>query len=143
MNICIIGTGYVGLSTGLCLSEVGHNVICCDCNEDKIENLKKGIIPIYEPQMEELIHKNTALGRLNFTTNTSDAIKKSEVCFIAVGTPCKENGEADTSQVEKAVETIGKNIEKYIYKMLIGLFLHFLKLVMFCIFLKNIRKMHI
>ena len=99
MNICIIGTGYVGLSTGLCLSEVGHNVICCDCNEDKIQNLKKGIVPIYEPQMDKLIHKNTALGRLDFTTNTPNAIKSSEVCFIAVGTPCKENGEADTSQV--------------------------------------------
>ena len=113
MNICIIGTGYVGLSTGLCLSEVGHNVICCDCNQEKIENLKKGIVPIYEPQMDKLIHKNTALGRLDFTTNTANAIKKSEVCFIAVGTPCKENGEADTSQVENAIKTIAQNIEKY------------------------------
>lgn len=113
MNIAVIGTGYVGLVTGTCLSDFGHKVICIDIDDDKIEDLKKGIVPIYEPGLEDLIHKNLREQRLNFTTDMKEGIKHSGVIFIAVGTPSREDGEADLSAIEEAAEEIGKCINGY------------------------------
>jgi len=91
MKICIIGTGYVGLVTGVCFSDLGHNVVCVDKNLKKIQDLKKGLIPIFEPGLDELVKKNYKAGRLNFTTDLSYSIKKSNLIFICVGTPTKKN----------------------------------------------------
>ena len=114
MNIAIMGTGYVGLVTGTCFSEMGVNVTCVDIQKDKIENLKKGIIPIYEPGLEELVHKNYKAGRLNFTTDLTDLLDDVEIVFSAVGTPPDEDGGADLSYVLDVARTIGKNINKYV-----------------------------
>ncbi|MDD2575845.1 MAG: UDP-glucose/GDP-mannose dehydrogenase family protein [Acholeplasmataceae bacterium] len=114
MNIAIMGTGYVGLVTGTCFSEMGVNVTCVDIQKDKIENLKKGIIPIYEPGLEELVHKNYKAGRLNFTTDLTDLLDDVEIVFSAVGTPPDEDGGADLSYVLEVARTIGKNINKYV-----------------------------
>lgn len=92
MKITIVGSGYVGLVTGACFSEVGIDVQCIDVDQVKINNLKKGIIPIYEPGLEKMITGNMEKGRLQFTTNLSDAIKDSDVVFISVGTPPDEDG---------------------------------------------------
>jgi len=108
MNIAVIGTGYVGLVTGACFAESGHDVICADISEAKIAQLKKGEIPIYEPGLEDLIQNNTAQGRLTFTTDTTNAIQNSEVIFIAVGTPEDMDGSADLSQVLSVAAQIGK-----------------------------------
>src|SRR4028119_175310 len=102
MNICVIGTGYVGLVTGVVFSDLGNEVICVDKNEEKIACLRAGIMPIYEPGLEEMVGRNQDEGRLTFTTDLGQAVKKSEVIFIAVGTPPKEDGETDRSQVEAA-----------------------------------------
>ncbi len=90
MKLCMIGTGYVGLVSGVCFSDLGNDVICVDNDKKKIENLKKGIIPIYEPGLSELVKKNYRAKRLSFTSNISDAIKKSNIIFICVGTPTKK-----------------------------------------------------
>lgn len=111
MKLCVIGVGYVGLVTGACLSDLGNNVICVDIDEKKIKNLKKGILPIYEPGLEELIKRNKT--RLKFTTNIKEGIQKSDIIFIAVGTPPKENGEADLTYVKDAAKSIGKYINGY------------------------------
>ncbi|MFQ5580955.1 MAG: 3-hydroxyacyl-CoA dehydrogenase NAD-binding domain-containing protein, partial [Nitrospiria bacterium] len=92
MNIAIIGSGYVGLVTGACFSELGMNVVCVDKEEAKIAQLEKGVIPIYEPGLEELVKKNAAAGRLSFTTDLGRAIRDSLVIFIAVGTPPRGDG---------------------------------------------------
>ena len=92
MKICVIGTGYVGLVAGACLADMGNSVICVDNNKDKLKLLEQGIIPIYEPGLEELVKTNTAEKRLEFSSSIDYAVKKSEVCFIAVGTPQKEDG---------------------------------------------------
>jgi len=99
MNISIIGSGYVGLVSGACLAEIGHYVICIDNDENKIGLLKKGKIPIYEPQLEELFKKNVNRGRLSFSTSIEEGVSRTKIIFIAVGTPPKENGEADLSSV--------------------------------------------
>ena len=113
MKITIIGTGYVGLVSGACLAEIGHNVVCVDLDREKIENLKKGIVPFYEPGLDKLVKNNIKDKKLFFETDLAEALPQSEIIFIAVGTPAAENGEADLSYVEKAAEEIGKNLKKY------------------------------
>lgn len=108
MRIAIIGTGYVGLVTGTCFSEMGNDVICVDTNAEKIAQLKQGISPIYEPGLAELMGSNAAKGNLSFTTDIEAALKKSELCFIAVGTPMGEDGSADLQYVLAAAGQIGK-----------------------------------
>ncbi|USK35197.1 UDP-glucose/GDP-mannose dehydrogenase family protein [Bacillus sp. F19] len=112
MKIAIIGTGYVGLVTGVCLSEIGHEVTCIDTNLEKVDQLKKGISPIYEPGLEELMKKNCAAGRLEFTNNSIIGLKDKEVIYIAVGTPQGEDGAADLTYVFNAARNIGENITR-------------------------------
>lgn len=107
MKITIIGTGYVGLVTGTCFSEMGNEVYCVDVIEEKIESLKQGIVPIYEPGLEELIKKNYARGNLHFTTDLSEGLSNSDICFIAVGTPMGEDGSADLQYVYNVADEIG------------------------------------
>lgn len=112
-KICIIGTGYVGLVSGVCFAEIGHNVICVDNNKEKIEKLKRGISPIYEPGLAKLIVKNKKQGRLFFTTNIKEGVKNSDIIFIAVHTPTKENGETDLQYVQTVSEEVAKAMDKY------------------------------
>jgi UDPglucose 6-dehydrogenase len=112
MNITVIGTGYVGLVTGACFAEMGNNVHCVDIDSQKIENLKKGIIPIYEPGLDEIVVRNHQEGRLQFTVSLADAMKESSVLFIAVGTPPGEDGSADLKYVLAVAKEIGKNLDK-------------------------------
>lgn len=112
-NICIIGTGYVGLVTGTCLAELGHNVICVDNDTSKIALLKKNKTPIYEPGLEDLIKKNVKSRKLSFTTQLKEGVKKSEVIFIAVGTPPRHDGSADLSFVENVALEIARNMSSY------------------------------
>lgn len=113
MKICVIGTGYVGLVVGTCLAEMGNNVICVDNDLRKLAKLEEGIVPIYEPGLEELMKANIAEGRLSFTSDLAMAVQKSLVCFIAVGTPQSEDGSADLHYVEGVAEEIGKAINNY------------------------------
>lgn len=115
MKISVIGTGYVGLVTGTCFSEMGNSVWCVDVDEKKIENLKKGIIPIYEPGLESMITKNYELGHLHFTTDWKEALRETDVCFIAVGTPMGEDGSADLQYVKAVASNIGKGMEHHMY----------------------------
>ena len=101
MRICVVGTGYVGLVVGACLADLGNEVICVDRVKEKIDKLNQGVIPIYEPGLEEIVKHNAECKRLRFSTDVKTGIKKSKVVFIAVGTPCKSNGEADLKAVEK------------------------------------------
>lgn len=112
-RIGIVGTGYVGLITGVGLADFGNRVICTDIDRDKIDALKKGKVPIYEPGLKELLDKNFREKRISFTTDVNKVIQESEVIFIAVGTPSKENGEADLSYVKAAVESISQNMTDY------------------------------
>ncbi|MDC3378030.1 UDP-glucose/GDP-mannose dehydrogenase family protein [Candidatus Pelagibacter ubique] len=114
MKLCMIGTGYVGLVSGVCFSDLGNDVICVDKDLNKIENLKNGIIPIYEPGLEELVIKNYKNNRLKFSTNLKDSISKSDIIFICVGTPTKKNGNnADLSQVYNVAKDISKSIKRF------------------------------
>lgn len=106
MNLAIIGTGYVGLTTGTCFAEVGHNVVCVDNNQAKVEALLQGKVPIYEPDLEELILSNVSAGRLHFTTNLAEAVASSEIIFIAVPTPPQEDGSVDLSYIESVSHEI-------------------------------------
>ena len=114
MKICMIGTGYVGLVSGACFSDLGNDVICVDKNINIIEKLKNGIIPIYEPGLSEIVKKNYKAKRLSFTSNLSNAIKLSQIIFICVGTPTKKNSNAaDLSQIYNVAKEIRKNINKF------------------------------
>lgn len=114
MKIAIVGTGYVGLVTGTCFSEMGVDVTCVDVQKEKIEKLKQGIIPIYEPGLEDMVHKNYQAGRLKFTTDLAEILDDVEVVFSAVGTPPDEDGSADLKYVLEVARTIGRNMKKYI-----------------------------
>ncbi|MFN5919943.1 MAG: UDP-glucose dehydrogenase family protein, partial [Bacteroidota bacterium] len=114
MKIAVVGTGYVGLVTGTCLAEVGIDVICIDIDSQKIENLKKGILPIYEPGLEELVTRNTDAKRLHFSTSLAESIKGCDIAFIAVGTPPGEDGSADLKYVLAVAREIGESIDNYI-----------------------------
>ena len=113
MKVCVIGTGYVGLVVGTCLAEMGNDVVCVDNNLEKLAQLEKGIIPIYEPGLEELIKVNVSENRLSFTSDIKTAVSKSLVCFIAVGTPQGEDGSADLKYVREVAKSIGQSIENY------------------------------
>ncbi len=114
MKLCMIGTGYVGLVSGVCFADLGNDVICVDKDLNKIENLKNGIIPIYEPGLDELVIKNYKNNRLKFSTNLKDSILKSDIIFICVGTPTKKNGNnAELSQVYNVAKEISKSIKKF------------------------------
>lgn len=114
MNIVIVGTGYVGLVSGTCFSEMGNKVTCVDVDTQKIDNLKKGIVPIYEPGLKAMVLKNSKNGNLFFTTDFNEALKNAEIVFIAVGTPMGEDGSADLQYVLGVAKTIGKNINKHL-----------------------------
>jgi UDPglucose 6-dehydrogenase len=114
MKITIIGTGYVGLVTGACLSDVGNEVTCVDIDQKKIEGLKNGVLPIYEPGLEEIVKRNYVKGHLNFSTDLDSAIQGSSVAFIAVGTPPGEDGSADLKYVLAVADQIGKTMNNYI-----------------------------
>ena len=113
MKIAIVGTGYVGLVTGTCFAEVGIDVTCIDIDQKKIDNLHKGILPIYEPGLEEMVSRNVEKGRLHFSTNLGEAIKGCDVAFIAVGTPPGEDGSADLKYVLAVARGIGENLDNY------------------------------
>jgi len=110
-KISVIGTGYVGLTTGACLAYLGHKVICVDKDKNKIQNLKKGIVPIYEPGLDEILE--THKKNIEFTTNTKDAVKKSEAVFIAVGTPSKKDGDIDMTYFKQAIKEVAEVIDDY------------------------------
>ena len=112
MRVTIFGTGYVGLVTGTCLAEVGHDVVCVDIDAAKVEGLNRGVIPIYEPGLEPMVKANHAAGRLKFTTEAAQAIAHGEIVFIAVGTPPDEDGSADLKYVLKVAQTIGEHLER-------------------------------
>lgn len=112
-SVCIIGSGHVGLVTGACLAELGNNVICVDNNARKIEGLKEGIIPFYEPGLEELVHRNANNGKLSFTTDIEEGIKASEIIFISVGTPSMSDGTADMTFFEAVIKKISQTIDNY------------------------------
>ncbi len=113
MKIVVVGTGYVGLVTGTCFAESGHEVVCVDLDEAKIATLRGGGVPIYEPGLEELVRRNAKEGRLSFTTSLPGAMPGAEVAFIAVGTPPGETGEADLRHVLAAAEEVGRSIRRY------------------------------
>ena len=114
MKISIVGTGYVGLVTGTCFSEVGIDVTCVDIDEKKIDNLKKGIIPIYEPGLEPMVQRNVEKGRLHFSTNFASTLDGTDVIFSAVGTPPDEDGSADLQYVLDVAREVGKNMSDYV-----------------------------
>lgn len=114
MKIAIVGTGYVGLVTGACFAEMGTVVYCVDVNKEKIENLKKGIIPIYEPGLEDLVNRNAQANRLLFTTDLKECLDKVEVVFCAVGTPPDEDGSADLTYVLEVAREVGRQMKKYL-----------------------------
>ena len=113
MNIAIVGTGYVGLVSGACFAEMGIDVTCVDIDSQKIENLRNGIIPIYEPGLEELVKRNVGEGRLHFTTDLTECLDQVEAVFCAVGTPPDEDGSADLTYVKNVARTFGQNIKNY------------------------------
>ncbi len=113
MNICVVGTGYVGLVTGAVFSDLGNDVVCVDNDQAKIEALRAGQMPIYEPGLEEMVIRNKDDGRLTFTTDLAAAVRQSDVIFIAVGTPPKETGETDLAHVEAVAAAIGRAMDRY------------------------------
>ena len=115
MKIAVIGTGYVGLVTGTCFSDMGNDVWCVDVDASKIQNLKEGIIPIYEPGLESMVKNNYELGHLRFTTDIAEALEHANICFIAVGTPMGEDGSADLHYVLEVAGQIGVSMKRHMY----------------------------
>ena len=113
MNIAVVGTGYVGLVTGTCLAETGNTVICVDINEDKVNKMKNGEVPIYEPHLDVIFHRNIKAGRLKFTTNLEEAIEKASIIFLALPTPPGEDGSADLSYILGVSADLGKLLKEY------------------------------
>jgi UDPglucose 6-dehydrogenase len=109
-QICVVGTGYVGLVTGTCFADLGNRVTCLDINEEKVAGLQRGEIPIYEPGLEELVERNVAAGRLRFTTSYAEAVPEADFCFIAVNTPSGTEGEADLGQVRAAAAALAPHL---------------------------------
>ena len=107
MNIAVVGTGYVGLVTGTCFAETGNEVICVDIDKNKIEKMKSGIIPIYEPGLDVLVERNIKVGRLKFTTEIKEAVRKSEVIFLSLPTPQDEDGSADLKYILSVADELG------------------------------------
>ena len=115
MKVAVIGTGYVGLVTGTCFSDMGNDVWCVDVDQKKIDNLKQGIIPIYEPGLDSMVKSNYELGHLRFTTRIEEALEKANICFIAVGTPMGEDGSADLQYVTAVAREIGQTMQHHMY----------------------------
>ncbi|KKR54648.1 MAG: Nucleotide sugar dehydrogenase [Parcubacteria group bacterium GW2011_GWA2_40_23] len=113
MKILIIGTGYVGLVSGTCYAELGHEVVCVDNDSTKIEKLSRGEVPFFEQGLADLISKNKTAGRLQFKLSLKDDVNSSDIIFIAVGTPSKENGQADLKYVFEVAKEIGQNLQNY------------------------------
>jgi len=113
MNICVVGTGYVGLVTGAVFADLGNEVVCVDKIREKIEGLRQGHMPIYEPGLEEMVARNVADGRLSFTTDLAEGVRRAEIIVIAVGTPAKTNGETDLSAVEEVARGIARAMDRY------------------------------
>ncbi|MBS1646414.1 MAG: UDP-glucose/GDP-mannose dehydrogenase family protein [Bacteroidetes bacterium] len=113
MNIAVVGTGYVGLVTGTCLAETGNTVVCVDINAEKVQKMKDGVVPIYEPHLDVLFHRNIKAGRLSFTTQLADAVEKASIIFLALPTPPGEDGSADLSYILKVADDLGKIITDY------------------------------
>src|ERR1041385_9253082 len=113
MDLAIIGSGYVGLVTGACFADVGHNVVCVDNDPAKIEAMGSGKVPIYEPRVEEVIHRNVSAHRLRFSGSIEEAVDKSQIIFIAVPPPQKPNGDADLSYIEKVAREIAGVLHSY------------------------------
>ena len=109
-QICVVGVGYVGLVTGACFADLGNRVVALDVDQKRIENLNHGVMPIYEPGLDELVTRNVAAGRLSFTVKSAEALKGAEFVFIAVGTPSGVNGEADLQFVAAAARSIAENM---------------------------------
>ncbi|MFD1756718.1 nucleotide sugar dehydrogenase, partial [Rufibacter sediminis] len=114
MRIAVVGTGYVGMVTGTCFAEVGIDVTCIDVNVKKIEDLRQGVLPIYEPGLEEMVLRNVEKGRLHFSTDLASAIKGCDAAFIAVGTPPGEDGSADLKYVLGVAREIGQHMDEYL-----------------------------
>lgn len=115
MKIAVVGTGYVGLVTGTCFAEMGNKVWCVDVDEEKIEMLRYGEVPIYEPGLKAMVMENSQRGHLHFTTRIEEALQQATVCFIAVGTPMGEDGSADLSYVESVARSVGKCMVRHMY----------------------------
>lgn len=113
MNVCVIGTGYVGLVTGTCLAETGNQVVCVDIDQDKVENMKQGIVPIYEPQLDVFFERNLKQGRLHFTTDLAEGVQHADVLFLALPTPPGEDGSADLSYVLGVARQLGPMLNSY------------------------------
>ena len=113
MDIAIIGSGYVGLVTGACFAEVGHSVICVDNDRRKVESLQNGVIPIYEPGLEEFVHRNVSANRLRFTSSTAEGVDHSQIIFIAVPTPPQSDGSVDLTFIEKVAREIAEILKEY------------------------------
>ena len=113
MEIAVVGTGYVGLVTGTCFAETGNNVICVDIDEGKVEKMKNGEVPIYEPHLDVLFERNIKQGRLSFTTDLKSGIEKAQIIFLALPTPPGEDGSADLSYILKVAAELGKIITDY------------------------------
>ena len=120
MKLSIIGTGYVGLTTGACFAEVGHEVTCVDNNGEKVRMLLDGKVPIYEPGLADLVARNVAAGRLKFTTSTAEGVRDGDVIFIAVPTPPREDGSVDLSFIEKVAREIAESLKpEYGYRVIV------------------------